>query len=238
MRVSLLHRSVLAAVIIFALVGSSAYAGGGVEISFSPESTSTTVGATVAVDVNIANVVPDPGLAGYDLILTFDPAVVRLDSLDDSGFVESSENVVICVTGEIDNVGGSVNANCTAIPLSGAPGVSTTAPVALLHGSFTGVGPGASPLTLSGTLSGPDGSPIAASFGSGAIEVTAAAPPPPETVAAGATPDAETLPGAGTLGPNRPSSQWAAVLTLVGAAVLVLSSSVIFLFPQDKANKC
>ncbi len=173
-----------------ASVAGSVVAGSSAQIGFSPQSVDAGVGATVAVDVTVANVDPDPGLAAYDLTLQFDSAIVRLDDLSDSGFITSGENVVICVTGQIDNAGGSVNATCTAIPLLGAPGVSTTEAVALLHASFTTLAVGTSSLTLSGSLSGPAGTAIAASFGGGAIRVTASQPAPSPTAAraASATP--------------------------------------------------
>ena len=154
----------IGATLMLALAAGNVAAGGGAQIAFSPQSANASVAAAVAVDVTVANVDPDPGLAAYDLILRFDPAVVRLDDFSDSGFTTSGENVVICVTGQIDNAGGSVNATCTAIPLFGAPGVSTTNAVTLLHASFTALAAGVSSLTLSGSLSGPTGTAIAASF--------------------------------------------------------------------------
>jgi hypothetical protein len=185
---------------------------------------SASAGATVAVDVTVANVDPKPGLGAYDLTLRFDPAVVRLDDFNDSGFVTSGENVVICVTGQIDNAGGNVNATCTAIQLFGAPGVSTTAAVALLHASFTTLAAGTSPLTLAGSLSDPSGAAIAASFGSGTIRVTAAAPgvspttaiatsahssptsQPAVTATVSATPRVTTAPIAGTAARTTPAA--------------------------------
>jgi hypothetical protein len=172
-----------------ALAARNVVAGSSAQISFSPQSVDASVGAAVAVDVTVANVDPDPGLAAYDLTLQFDPAVVRLDDFSDSGFITSGENVVICVPGQIDNAGGSANATCTAIPLFGAPGVSTTEAVALLHASFTTLAAGTSALTLSGLLSGPTGTAIAASFGGGTIRVNASQPAssPTTAVAASAT---------------------------------------------------
>ena len=225
----------LGVVLLLAVPADDALAGGSMQVSFSPESTSTTVGSTVAVDVNVANINPDPGLAAYDLILTFDPAVVRLDSLSDSGFVTGSENLVICVTGRIDNTGGSVNANCTAIPLFGAPGVSTMDAVALLHASFTTLAAGTSTLTLSGSLSGPDGAPIAATIGSGSIEITAAvsaptaaALAPTAAVATQATAETVAFPVAGTRLPDE-ASAWPVWGLMLAAASLSLLGAGLFL---------
>lgn len=159
------------ALLIGAPAGRSS-AGGTAAVAFAPPSVSVQVGHTVAVDITAAGVDPEPGLAGYDLILSFNPAVVRLDRLDDSGFVPGGENIVICVTGQIDNAAGTVNANCTAIPVFGQPGVSSDEPVALLHASFTALAAGSSPLRLSGSLTAPDGAVIPATFEEGIVQVS------------------------------------------------------------------
>ncbi|MCH7721119.1 MAG: hypothetical protein IH988_09060 [Planctomycetes bacterium] len=80
----------LSAALLVVAGAASALAGGGTQVSFSPASASATVGSTVAVDINVANVSPEPGLAAYDLVLSFDATVVRLDSLTASrrAFVE------------------------------------------------------------------------------------------------------------------------------------------------------
>jgi hypothetical protein len=193
--VSGMRGALLAAVVMLVMlavrVGVSAAADA--IVAFSPSSATGTVGSSIAVDVTVANVAADPGLANYDLTLRFDPTVVRLDSFQDSGFVtngQNGQNVVICVTGAIDNTGGAVEAQCQAIPLPGGPGASTTSAAVLLHASFTGLTSGTSPLTISGTLAGPTGTAIPVSFADGAIHVTAATAGPSPTVAATATPTA------------------------------------------------
>ena len=216
-----------------ALTASSAAAGGGPEVRFSPVETVTTVGESVSIEITVSDIAPEPGLAGYDLVLTFDPSIVRLDSLTDSGFVTTGENLVICVTGSIDNVGGSVNANCTAIPLFGAPGVSTSEPTPLLQTSFTALAPGTSALALSGPLSSPDGTALGATLGTGAITVIAEQPPPEEPTSADASPAPETtplaVPAAGT-GPERGSSPGViAAGILVAIAVGAISTSLLLL---------
>lgn len=202
---------------------SRGFAAGAATVAFSPPATSATVGATVAIDVTIANVDPSPGLANYDLTLHFDPAIMRLDSLKDSGFITSGDNVVVCATGNIDNAGGSVEAQCQAIPLSGAPGVSTGGPVALLHGSFTATAVGTSPLTLSGTLAGPSGTAIPASFSNGSIRVTATAATSPTaaapTLTSIASPVATATPAPEATATSTPTSAGAAVATTTAAEV-------------------
>ena len=226
-----------------ALAAGSAAAGGGPEVQFSPAEAVAAAGEMVSIDITVSDIAAEPGLAGYDLVLTFDPNIVRLDSLTDSGFVTTGENLVICATGNIDNVGGSVNANCTAIPLFGAPGVSTAGPTPLLHASFTALAPGASALTLSGPLSSPDGTPLGATLGAGAITVLAqepAADPTAEDGTATAVPEATPLavPPAGT-GPERGASGSviaAMVLAAVGAATVSASLLLIVLRRRTYAS--
>lgn len=234
-----MKRLSLSAVLLVVAGAGSALAGGGTQVSFSPVSASVTVGSAVAVDIQVANVSPQPGLAAYDLVLSFDATVVRLNSLTDTGFVSSGENLVICVTGQIDNVGGSVNANCTAIPLFGAPGVSTTEPVTILEGSFTALAVGTSPLTLSGVLAEPDGTPIDAEIGSGEINVLPATNSPAAdqaTIVPSATPALGALPATGGAASDAgsPVPMWE--FALLGAAVAVLSLGLL-IFTRHKRSR-
>jgi len=218
------HLLVVPLVLFAVLVAlASANAAGPAAIAFSPQSAAATVGATVAVDVTVANVDPDPGLAAYDLTLKFNPVVVRLDSFSDAGFVTTGQNIIICVTGLIDNAVGTVNATCTAIPLFGLPGVPTAGPITLLHASFTALAAGSSPLVLSGSLSGPTGTPIAVSFSDGALLVTA--PTPAASATATATPAATRTPAASPT-PAAAASAVPATQTATVAAVPSPTSTI------------
>ncbi len=144
------------------------------QLAFSPSSSSVAVGSNIAVDITVANV---SNLGGYDVHLQFNPAIVHVASMTDSGFVKSGGNIVVCNDATIDNSAGTAIDSCSTVPIFGtpAPGVSTVAPTALLHVSFTGVTAGTSSLTLTGTtLEDPDGASIAATLGTGSITVTAA----------------------------------------------------------------
>ncbi len=170
-----------AGLVLFLLV-SGAGAQHAAQLAFSPPTATVPIGTSLPVDITVASIPADPGLGGYALALTFNPAVVRLDSLTDSGFVTSGQNIVICTPATIDNTAGKATASCTAIPLFGQPGVSTTAPVALMHGAFTALAPGTSALSLAGTtLQAPSGADLAVSLSDGAIQVTAPASPAPAT---------------------------------------------------------
>ncbi len=171
------------------------------QLAFSPPAATIPIGSSLPVDITVANIPADPGLGGYSLALAFNPAVVRLDSLTDSGFVTSGQNIVICTGATIDNAAGTATLSCTAIPLFGQPGMSTTAPVALLHETFTALAPGTSALSLAGTtLQAPAGADLAAALSDGSIQVTAAASPAPATAttvaASTATPGVSATPTA------------------------------------------
>ena len=142
------------------------------------------------LDITVANVDAAPGLGGYSVTVAFNPAVVHITSLQDAGFVTSGQNIVICSPGALDNVAGKATAGCTAIPLFGAPGVSTASPVALLHAAFSAVAPGTSPVSLAGsTLSAPDGSTLASATVDGSLTVTGAdTTPTPTSRSASPTP--------------------------------------------------
>ena len=144
------------------------------QLAFSPSSASVAMGGNVAVDITVANV---SNLGGYDVSLQFNPAIVHLGSLADAGFVTSGGNIVACNTATIDNTAGTAQDSCATISPFGppGPGVSTVAPRALLHASFTGVGVGKSALTLSGSdLLDPNGAQIPVMLGTGSITVAAA----------------------------------------------------------------
>lgn len=220
-------RSLIVAVAMLAAAAGKASAASDAQVTFSPQEITAGVDDAIAVDVTVANLDPSPGLAAYDLMLTFDPRVVRLDSFADAGFVTSGQNIVICVTGQIDNAAGNVNATCTAIPVVGAPGVSTTEPVALLHASFTTSTPGTSALTLAGSLSGPDGTRIAAIFQRGTIHVTQATAGPspgmtgPAAPSLGSTPGARRVPATGSGGGYRESPRSLTLALAAGTAVAI-----------------
>ncbi|HYM14629.1 MAG TPA: hypothetical protein VEZ14_03655 [Dehalococcoidia bacterium] len=140
------------------------------QLAFAPASSSATVGASVAVDVTIADVAASPGLGGYAVDIAFNPAVVRMDSLTDAGVLANS--VALCLPGQINNTAGTATIGCS--PLFSLGGFSTMAPVALLHASFTALAAGTSPLDLTGsTLQSPANAAIAVGLSKGAIVVTA-----------------------------------------------------------------
>ena len=157
--------------------GASSVGAVGAQLAFSPASANVAVAGTLNLDITIANVTD---LGGYDLALSFNPALVHLVNLTDSGFVPNppSQNIVACPIAAINNMSGTATANCTTVfssalgPPAPGTGVSTTSATALLHAKFTGVAAGLASLALTGTtLQGPTGLPIAVTLGTGTITV-------------------------------------------------------------------
>ena len=166
----------LLAIVAFAGFAAPARAAGNAVVTFMPVNSSVQTGDVISVDVTVANVDADPGLAQYDLTIHVDPALVRIENLTDSGFITTGQTIVVCVPGTIDNAAGTAVSTCTPVPLFGLPGVSTAPAVVLLHASLTALAAGTSQLTLSGTLAGPTGTIIPATFERGSINVSAPAP--------------------------------------------------------------
>lgn len=175
--------AVTTALVIGALAGSSrpAPAGAlGAQLALNPPASNVGTGGTINVDVTVASVTD---LGGYDLALQFNPALVHLVSLTDSGFVTTppSGNLVTCVAATINNSTGTATKTCLTLlsatlgtPVPGT-GVSAVGATALLHAQFSGVAAGVAWLTLSGTtLQGPTGTNIPVTLGTASITVTAA----------------------------------------------------------------
>jgi hypothetical protein len=203
----------------------AASAAGPAQLAFAPASATGPVGSTLNVDITVANVDPTPGLGGYSITLTFDPAIVHIASLQDSGFITSGQNIVICSTGALDNTAGTATAGCTAIPLFGAPGVSTAAPVALLHASFSGVAPGTSALSLAGsTLTAPDGTAIAAAATGGSVTVSSGGPSAPSVTA-----------GPGSVSASATASTTAQPSATAAAAETVTPAASVSASPAEQA---
>ena len=142
------------------------------QLAFSPPSATIAVGSDVNVDISVADVDAQPGLGGYDIALSFDPAVVHLTSLVDSGLVTQGQNIVICNPASIDNAAGTATATCGTLPIFGFPGVSAGAPSPLLHAVFSAQAPGSATLSLAkSVLEDPVGGSLSVTFVPGSITV-------------------------------------------------------------------
>jgi general secretion pathway protein D len=134
-------------------------------ISIEPTSSTMSAGGTVNVSVQVTDVTD---LYAYQFDLFFNPAVLSTTTVSEGGFLSSGGSTFF-VPGTIDNVAGTVT--LTAGALEGpVPGVSGSGVLATVL--FTGVGLGASPVTLSNVvLLDSTGTDIATSIQSGSVTV-------------------------------------------------------------------
>lgn len=197
-------------------------------ISVSPASVQIRPGDDVAIDYLVGDVGPLPGIGGYVLSVRFDPAVLELVTLLDGGFVTGGDNVVICGPTAIDNDAGIGVLFCAAVPLFGAPGVSTTQPVVLARSLFRARAPGMSVIDLEGTyLQGPNSEAIASTLSNGSVTVS----PREEQVAATATAAPPTATSTASVAGAVPTATATAAATV--PAVLTRTSAT----PESSSTK-
>ncbi|MBI5283676.1 MAG: hypothetical protein HY874_01140 [Chloroflexi bacterium] len=159
-------------------------------ISVSPATASAHTGEDVPLDINAANVPAQPGLGGYLIVLTWDPAVLTLTSLTDSGWVTSGQVIVVCTTPTIDNAAGTAEIDCSPVIGFGA-GVSTDGPHVLAQAVFQAKTPGTTSLALTDSvLLNTSGLAMTSTLAGGSVTV-AAAPTPTASPSPEATPTSE-----------------------------------------------
>lgn len=171
--------------------GSGARAADPAVMSVTPATATASVGDDIALDVNAANIAASPGLGGYLIVLTWDPAVLTLTSITDAGWVTGGQVVVVCSTPTIDNGAGTAEADCTPI-LSFGAGVSTSAPHALAHAVFHAKAAGTTGIDLtSSNLLNPSSVAMTSTLTGGSVTVVAPTSTPVSTPSPGATSTAQ-----------------------------------------------
>jgi hypothetical protein len=173
-----------------------AQAGADPVVSVGPESPTIPVdAASFQVDVFVDQVTNPTGLGGYDLMLSFDPAIIRAISVSDSGFVLSTGNIVVCVPSQIDNTAGWAMLSCVTVPLFVGDGPTTTVPQLLATATFQPVASGSSVLSLEGTnLYDPSGMPLEVTLEHSEVTIAPTAPPSPEPEPPTVTPEPTLTP--------------------------------------------
>ncbi len=126
---------VAAAIVAVAASSPRQTAAAGPTILVSPAAVSSGVGQDVNIDIDVADIAT-PGLGGYVVVMRWDPAVLSLTSLSDSGWVTSGGLIVLCSAPTIDNTGGSAELDCTPFPFPPGDGVTTTAPHPIANAVF------------------------------------------------------------------------------------------------------
>ena len=144
-----------------------------------PSQTSDLAGGPFEVSLMIDDVSNEQGIGGYTFIMAYDPTVVHGLPIEDSGYLASTGNGVICPSSGIDNDTGRLALYCftLAILIEPLPGPQTSEPQELARVTFEPVGAGTTALDISETtITDPQGNTLAASRTNG--EVTIAAPAP------------------------------------------------------------
>lgn len=180
--------SLLAALAVIAVAfagsGLGASAAPTARMAVSPSAIAVTSGEEFTLDYTVADVAELPGIGRYVLALSWDAETLELISLVDAGFVTGGENIVFCGEPTIDNGAGQAVLFCAAIPIFGAPGVSTVEPVVFARSLFRAEDPGTTAIDLSGSyLEGPNEEAIDATISNGSVTVASAhlAPQPTAT---------------------------------------------------------
>ncbi len=171
------HKPLIAfalAVLGTALIHSVA-AAAGPTIATAPAAMTADVGQSFTLEYTVDDVPADPGAAGYAVAVAFDPAVLEMVSIVDTGFITSGDNIVVCGPPQIDNAAGSAVAFCAPIPLFGAPGLAAETPTAIARSTFRAKAPGASSISLAGSyLLSPANVQIPAQLAGGSVTVATA----------------------------------------------------------------
>jgi len=106
---------------------------------------------TFQVRIMVDDVINEQGLGGYTLVMEYDPSVLEARSIADSGFIESTDNAVLCPTSGIDKDEGRLAHFCLTLPILAQPGPQTSAPQLLVTVTFEPVGEGTTTLDISET---------------------------------------------------------------------------------------
>lgn len=211
----------------FTITQRTAFAVGPASVSVSPSAVSATVGDDVALDITVANVPAQPGLGGYVVALTWDPAVLSLTSLVDSGWLAAKGGNVVafCETLGIDNAAGTASADCTPI-LAFGPGVSPSG--ALASAVFHAKSPGSTAINLGGSsLKGTSESSTIASTLTGSTVTIGAPAQVAATTDTPVPPVTPTLPAGRTSTPAPSSTPAAAPSGATSAETAAPTSAVL-----------
>lgn len=142
-------------------------------LSVDPPAQSVQPGAEeFVVRVMVDDVTGPDGLGGYALVMTYDNNVVEALTVEDSGFLETVENPVLCPSSAIDNNDGRLALFCLSVPVIPEPGPTTDEAVELAQVRFQPVSPGETVIDISETsILDPDGSDIESTATNGSVVI-------------------------------------------------------------------
>ena len=135
---------------------------------------------TFQVRIMVDDVINEQGLGGYTLVMEYDPSVLEARSIADSGFIESTDNAVLCPTSGIDKDEGRLAHFCLTLPILAQPGPQTSDPQLLVTVTFEPLGEGTTSLDISETsLVDAQGDDLEATTTDGRVTVGSAPPASP-----------------------------------------------------------
>lgn len=225
------YRWLLLLSLALALVSTTDRAGGQAPASLSLDPPAQTVfleDGPFDVRLLVDDVTHQQGLGGYTLVLAYDPAIGRGLSVTDSGFVESTGNIVICPDTAIDHGAGRLAHACFTIPVLPEDGPRTSDPQLLATVRLEPIAEGATQLDIGESeIFLPDGRGLQVTTSDGRVTVQrrgGPAPPGQGGIAATASPTADgdsgALPRVGS-GGNGGSNLWLYVGLGTGGALLL-----------------
>ena len=120
----------------------------------------------------VENVTSQQGLGGYTLAMAYDPTILRGLAITDSGFLQSTDSLVICPASAIDNDAGELAHFCLTIPLLSQTGPQARDAQVLASVSFEPIREGATTLDITeASITDPNGNVLAATTTNGQVTV-------------------------------------------------------------------
>ncbi len=165
------------AIILFAasaITSERIEAQGGPILSIDPASQTVESGSgPFEVRLMVENVTSPQGLGGYTLAIAYDPTILRGLAITDSGFLESTDNLVICPASAIDNDTGQLAHFCFTLPILSQIGPQAPDAQVLVSVSFEPIREGSTALDISETsITDPSGNVLAATTSNGQVAVS------------------------------------------------------------------
>lgn len=166
----------VAAIILFAataITSERIEAQDGPILSIDPASQTVELGSgPFEVRFMVENVTSLRGLGGYTLAIAYDPTILRGLAITDSGFLESTDNLVICPASAIDNDAGKLAHFCFTIPILSQTGPQAPDAQVLTSVSFEPLQEGATTLDIAeSSITDPSGNTLASTTSNGQIFV-------------------------------------------------------------------
>ncbi len=169
------------------LSGGRAGAQNGAVLFVEPASQTVAPGSgPFEVRLMVDDVTTAQGLGGYTLVMDYDSDVLQARRITDSGYLQATENTVLCPSTAIDNDEGRLAHFCLTIPVFAAEGPKPTEPAVLASITFEPAGEGTTALEIGETtIIDPEGSELQASTVDGQVFVGTGTPPQPTATPAG-----------------------------------------------------